>query len=400
MSDANAVGGPRIHYVANVRLPSERANAYQILQQCDALLAQGAVVALLAPRRHNRFHLADAQMRDYYGLRREPPLRRLFTIDLIDRLPVALQRAPFVMQSLTFAFAVRRRLRREDARIIYSRDPWTLALLARGRADRWRMFYEVHDLPQRDDARRRLVAALRRCAGVVAISHGLRDDLIALGIDAPAIAVLPDGYDPRRFAGMPAREAARAALGLAAAARLVLYTGHLFAWKGVDTLVAAAVGAPFEVILVGGRADDRRRVEGLRASLCADNVRLVEPVPPAEVPRWLAAADVLVLPNSAREVISARYTSPLKLFEYMAAERPIVAADLPSLREVLDDDCARMVAPDDPAALRQGIEQALSDVPGSAARARSAFERVREFTWDARARGLIAFVMQRIEESP
>src|SRR5262249_13241169 len=73
---------------------------------------------------------------------------------------------------------------------------------------------------------------------------------------------------------------------------------------------------------------------------------------PGGRPRWLAAAAVLVLPNSRAEPISARYTSPLKLFEYMAAGRPIVASDLPSLREVLTGGRnAVLVPPDDPGAL-------------------------------------------------
>ena len=69
---------------------------------------------------------------------------------------------------------------------------------------------------------------------------------------------------------------------------------------------------------------------------CASRVTFTGLMPPAEVAARLREADVLVLPNPA-SAISSEFTSPLKLFEYMASGRPIVASDLPSLREVLRD---------------------------------------------------------------
>ncbi len=387
----------RIYYVANVRLPSERANACQIFAQCDALLARGHEVRLLAPRRRNRFSLADAEIARYYGLRAAPLLTRLFTIDLIEAFPPRLQRAPFVLQALTFAWAARRRLREDGAAVVYTRDPWALYFLARARDAPWRLFYEAHDLPGRAGQRRRLLDALERSAGVVAITRGLRADLVAGGARAADIEVLEDGFDPARFAALLDREAARARLGLDAARPLAVYAGHLFAWKGADTLVrAAALSSRFDVLLVGGRPDDRQRIEALARGLGARNVRLVPPVEPGRVPLFLAAADALVLPNSGRVAISARYTSPLKLFEYMAAGRPIVASDLPSLREVLDESTAFFVAPDDPEALRRGIERCLDAAPAAASAARRARERAVKYTWDARAERLERFLVARV----
>ncbi|MBI4878414.1 MAG: glycosyltransferase [Planctomycetes bacterium] len=386
-----------IHYVANVRLPSERANACQIFAQCDALAARGHEVRLIAPRRRNRFSLGDGEIASYYGLRAAPRLTRLFTVDLIEAFPPRLQRLPFVLQALTFAWAARRCLRQEGAAVVYTRDPWALFLLARERSAPWRLFYEAHDLPERAGQRQRLLGALGRSAGVVAITRGLRADLVAGGARAADIEVLEDGFDPARFAALPDKGAARARLALDPARPLAVYAGHLFAWKGADTLVrAAALSARFDVLLVGGRPEDRRRVEAVARGLKAANVRLVPPVEPGKVPLFLAAADVLVLPNSGRQAISARYTSPFKLFEYMAAGRPIVASDLPSLREVLDESTALFVAPDDPGALRQGIERCLDDREAAAAAARRARERVQRYAWDARAERLERFLCARV----
>ena len=65
---------------------------------------------------------------------------------------------------------------------------------------------------------------------------------------------------------------------------------------------------------------------------------------------WLAAADILVIPTSGKEPIGARYTSPMKLFEYMAARLPIIAAKVPSLTEILSDDSAFWFEPDNASA--------------------------------------------------
>jgi glycosyltransferase involved in cell wall biosynthesis len=114
-------------------------------------------------------------------------------------------------------------------------------------------------------------------------------------------------------------------------------------------------------------------------------------VGPARVSALLRDADVLVMPTT--ETRWARYTSPLKLFEYMAAGKPIVASDLPAIREILTDgENACLVAPGDAHALAAGIRRVLDD-PALAARiARRAFEDAAAYSWDRRAERLEALL--------
>jgi glycosyltransferase involved in cell wall biosynthesis len=108
-------------------------------------------------------------------------------------------------------------------------------------------------------------------------------------------------------------------------------------------------------------------------------------VPPAEVAPLLRRATILVLPNPA-SVISTRHTSPLKLFEYMAAGRAIVASDLPSIREVLEDGAnALLVPPGDAVALAAAISRLASQRELAASLSRAAFEGAAEYSWDRRA---------------
>ena len=160
---------------------------------------------------------------------------------------------------------------------------------------------------------------------------------------------------------------------------MVAYTGHFYRWKGADTLAATAplLPASWEVHLVGGIGDDLRRLEAL-----ADGERLHVRghLPQRDAALYVAAADVVVLPNSGHSDISVAYTSPLKLFEYLASGRPLVASDLPSIREVIEPDEHALIV-------------RLGDDPDLAHRlAASARDHATAFAWPVRARLIAQFL--------
>jgi glycosyltransferase involved in cell wall biosynthesis len=206
----------------------------------------------------------------------------------------------------------------------------------------------------------------------------VREDLIALGVDAEKITVEHDAYDPALFDQLPDKAIARAELELEPERPVVVYTGGLLVWKGVDVLVDAARALPeVQFLIAGGMPGDVERARAHAEGL--SNVRIDGFQAPVRVPLYLAAADLAVLPNRSQPEISAKYTSPLKAFEYMASGLPIVASDLPSLREVLgEDSLTRFAHADDPVALGASIAEALE---GNHER----LPRGRDFSWSARA---------------
>jgi glycosyltransferase involved in cell wall biosynthesis len=115
-------------------------------------------------------------------------------------------------------------------------------------------------------------------------------------------------------------------------------------------------------------------------------------VPPTKLDEERRAADVFVVPL-ADSTMSRHFTSPLKLFEAMAAGRPIVASDLPSIREVLTDGSnALLVPPGDAGALAQAIKRLASDRELRADLARQASKDIAKYSWDERGRRIAALL--------
>jgi glycosyltransferase involved in cell wall biosynthesis len=395
----------RLYYVSNTRIPSERASANQIMQMCAAFAEAGADVHLLYPRRRPYGRWASIpDTYAYYGVARSFSMHALPCLDLLKlttvdvpflaKTPLAL--AAHYLQSASFALAASAYVRSRDAGVCYSRDAYTLALLRR-RAPSGPMFFEAHSTPQRAWSTRVIRALCHEFTGVITITENLRRYYLAQGMPEEAVLTAPDGVDLRRYHHLPTAAAARARLDLPADRPLLCYTGQLYRWKGVYTLADAMRFLPDTLLCaVGGTGAELAAFQAHLAARGLTNVHCVGQVPPGVVPLYQVAADVLVLPNSAQERISREETSPLKLFEYMAAGRPIVASNLPSLCEVLrHEENAWLVAADDPQALAAGIRHILTTPVLAEHLANQAQADVQQYTWQRRAERILQFMAKR-----
>jgi len=171
-----------------------------------------------------------------------------------------------------------------------------------------------------------------------------------------------------------------------------LYTGHLYSWKGADTLAEAARLLPkdIKIYFVGGTENDilsfKKKYEGV------ENIRILGKKPHHEMPLYMRAADVLMIPNSAKEDISRLYTSPMKLFEYMASGTPIISSDLPSLREVLNESNAFFFVADDPENLAERIISVIEHYSNAQEKSSKALVEVYRYSWKKRAADILAFL--------
>ena len=380
--------------LANARMPSERAQSLQVAQCAASYERAGVPTTLLYAARRRATSLPDGQdLWDFYGVPagRRPAARSIPCIDWIDRVPRALQYAPARLQEQSFGRNAARTVLREfaGARVL-SREIESAVVLAR--AARGDVFLEIHRVPGGRLRRRWLLECGQKVRGILAISGGVREDLVALGVDAGKVRVEPDGFEPSRFEGLPPKAAAREALGLPREVPLAVYTGGLLEWKGVEILVDAARSLPgVYFVIAGGMQADVRRLRARAGGLA--NVRIDGFQPPARIPLYLAAGDLAVIPNRSKPAISSRHTSPLKVFEAMAAGIAVVASDLPSLREILaDEENALLVAPDDASALAKGVERMVGDPELRGRLAGRLAARAADYAWDARARRVLEWM--------
>jgi glycosyltransferase involved in cell wall biosynthesis len=289
----------------------------------------------------------------------------------------------------------------KDQPVIYSRNinaTWIFVQMRRFfKKKHLLILYEVHNLKHQPDFFFRTI--LLKADGLVCITHALKQALIkTYNLNAAKIHVSPDGVKATRISEPHFSSGdARLILGIPSYyQKLVVYTGQLLQGKGVDVLIKAAVYLKDDVLLliVGGRPEQVEYYKSLAAQEHLSNISFTGFVPPWRVESYQQAADLLVLPNTNDSHISA-YTSPLKLFEYMSAEKPIVASDLPVFHEILKHkDNAWLVSPGSALALAEGIKSVLYDPIVSQRLAGQAYANVANFSWDHRAKGILFFIEQ------
>jgi glycosyltransferase involved in cell wall biosynthesis len=387
----------RIVYLADVRFPIERANGIQTFETCHALATRGHEVALVVRPDTTR------PARDPFAFYGQPPLP---TLEIVRApAPAArLRRAAYLAFAAQFAL-----VRRPD--VAFTRDLTVAAWLSRlPRGVRPALVYESHGFApevsrerpqllggapapspaklQRQERRERRV--WRVADGYVTITAALASELVDRYGGRDGLAVVADGvrlpaarrFEPRPLASPP----------------VVAYAGHLYPWKGVDVLVEALARLPgVRGLIVGGHPGERdvaRVRQRIAALALADRVTVTGFVPPDAVPGHLASADVLALPNTSTKV-SERYTSPLKLFEYMASGRPIVVSDLPAIREIVrHGESAWHVQPGDADALAAGIRRVLEDPSLARALAERAWTLAADYSWAKRAERIEALFVE------
>jgi glycosyltransferase involved in cell wall biosynthesis len=394
----------KLLYIANARIPTEKAHGIQIIKMCEAFSSAAVEVTLVYPYRVQTAEMkAVSDPWDYYGVERNFKLLCLPSLDLAmvsSVIPRFLDKLSFFIQAVSHAFFVLiwimfQKLKKDD--VIYSRDKFSLVLILAFRYFiKAGIFFEAHTFPESKIKLAPLV--FEKIDGIIVITEGLKDLYINAGIPSEKIIVASDGVDLKLFDIELSKEEARKRLELPLDKNLILYTGHLFPWKGVYTLARAAdaLKGRGTVILVGGTQEDIKELKNFIGKENISNIDLEGFIRPTLIPFFLKAADVLVLPNSGRESISTLFTSPLKLFEYMASKRPIVASDLPSIREVLSDgENAILVEADNPKALARGIIRLLEDRELAHRISEQSYRDVQSYSWDKRSKHIIRFISER-----
>jgi glycosyltransferase involved in cell wall biosynthesis len=371
----------KIAYIVNARIPTEKAHGYQISKMCGEFARSGAEVILFAPKRHNPIK-EDAF--SYYSLERNFKIEQVRCFDAV-RLSKWIGGLGFAIQTRLFLRALRG-IQLEKDTIIYTRNPEIAEVYYK---KGHRVFYDAHNFPEKNPEA--LIGRLSGVSGVICNSSGTAEEFRKNGFKK--VLVAHNGVDIREFDISLDKTAARSKLGLLQDARVVTYVGHLYAWKGIDSVMdAASKLSKVTFLIVGGTEKDIERYARLIADEGMRNIVLAGHKHRKEIPMYLKASDLVLLPNAPVSMESERYTSPIKMFEYMASLTPIIASDLSSIREVLDEKTASFFEAGNPAALSKAIEQAFESMDEARERAKTARDIVERYSWQGRARAILDFI--------
>lgn len=368
----------KLYYIANIRIPTERAHSLQIMKMCEAFAGCGADVELIIPNRAD--NIGVSEIFQYYGVKNTFKIKRIPSTDFLGKT-LRFGKLLYWIDLLTFLVNLHLRLVVDENSVIYSRDQ---ILLTPFSGKKCRMWLEIHDIPARKLFFWRI---LERVHGIVAITRHLKNELVQNGLNKEKIMVAPDAVDLKDFNILISKEEARAKLELPQDKKIVMYIGLFEEWKGYGDLLEASRTLPEEikVVMIGG---EDRQVNLLTKKY--PNVQFLGFRPYYELSQNQKAADILAIPNSAKFPISKYFTSPLKLFAHMASSVPIIASDLPSLREILDESMANFFVPDNPQDLSRAIISTLDSYDEALIKAKNSYRAVQKYSWQKRAENIAA----------
>ena len=374
----------KILAIAGSRIPSDTANSIQVMKACSALAQLGHDLTLIVPALESdglpSVQKQASALQKHYGLPNIFPIewltsssRRLFTFNAVRH---ALKYKPDLLyvwlpQSAVFGLLFR-------VPTIFEIHIQPSGLLGPA----WHRVFA--NLP----GRKRLVCITDAMKNLLATKYHMR-------MRASDVVIAPNGVELERFASLPDSVKARQSLGWSESPT-VLCAGHLYAGRGADLFLQLAESTPWaNFVWVGGRPLDVEEWSGKAKTRGLVNVDFLGFVSNVELPRYLAAADVLLMPyarsiyGSSGSADSASVASPMKMFEYMAAERVILTSDLPVIREVLDESSAMFVPPEDASAWTSALKSLLEDSARRKSLAQNARRKVENYTWLARAQKIL-----------
>lgn len=372
----------RILYLSSSTIPSRAANSVHVMKMCQALAANGHEATLLAKR-----PLSPPTTNDYdhYGV--APSFH-------ISKCP--LPPAPFLNRFWIFyeMLWVRRQVAHMPSPdLLYARRIYNLAALASLRIP---MILELHDLPHHRLLKSLIGWLIRQphFVRLVVISAALGDAVQEIYPDLPPekLVVAHDGADELAIHVTAAEPRLPGRPG----AFRVGYVGHLYPGRGIDIITALAEQLPeIDFHIIGG---DEADIHYWQQQYPGDNLFFHGYAPPKEVSQYTSQFDVVLAPyqrkvlGAGRDRDTARWMSPLKIFEYMAAGKAIVCSDLAPLREVLRHrENALLCPPDDATAWVKAVSELKTDADLRLRLGEQALQQFQtHYTWQKRAESVLA----------
>lgn len=301
-----------------------------------------------------------------------------------------------------------------DYDVVHFRNIWDgLAIAQNKKRFGYKALFEVNGLPSIElkyhypgldsgllaKIKEQEIATLHLADAVICPSNVTRDYIASLGLSRKLVTVIPNGVSPSDFSPspLPSREGR---------VPVLLYIGTLADWQGLEVVVRALPKIlerqAVQLRIVGrGRSRQRKFLSKQIRKLGVEGSVVVQPaVPHHEVPALIAESDICLAPLGLNDRNVTQGACPIKVLEYMASSRPLLASNMPIVRELVREDVdALLFSPNDPDDLARQALRLLNDVELSKRLAASATERaLTHFTWHESQRKLVK-VYERLSAS-
>lgn len=366
----------KLIYISNTRIPSEKANTYQSMVMCEAFSKHYPHVEFWYPQMRNTpsmekinnpflFYNVD----EVFTLKKIPCIDSTFLFKYFNTIW-------FLLRTFSFGISYVAKLKNIDPfTSIFTRDSHGLLFLNLAKKlgiIKQKVYFEAHLYSKT------ITKNSKYIDGIIVINNYLKTLYEKDGVKN--ILVAHDGVNVSEYAHIMKYQKNTIAN--------IVYTGNLFEWKGVYTLVDSLKYLNnVKCTIIGGSDDTLPQFKKYIEEKKIKNIELTGFVKKSETIKYIENANVLILPNSAKDKMSY-YTSPLKLFEYMASKRPIVASSLPSIKEILKDGInATLYEPDNPKDLANKIRFVLEN--DCSHMINQAYNDVQKYTWAQRVKNIV-----------
>lgn len=362
----------KIAVITNSRIPSLTANSIQAMKVTQALIQLDHDVRMFAPAEADP--VSKETLASHYGLRLVPDLSLLPSNRRFKRFD--------------FILHAQRLANRFNPDLIYTWLPQSAVL---GLWSGYTVILEMHAdvagrmgawwLRQFWKARGRKLMTVTTSALRNALERSTR-----LKFPNEAVLVAPNGVELEKYEGLPSPQEVRRQLNLPEGLT-VGFTGHIYPGRGADLLFELARQMPqVNFLWVGGTPELVEFWRGKLHEAGLTNVTMTGFIQHERIPLYQAASDILLMPysrsvegSSGQDI--AEVINPMKMFEYMASCRAIISADLPSIREVLNEGNAVFCEPDEIEDWRLETEALLGDEARRLGLGTQARRDVERFTW-------------------
>jgi len=357
----------KLLYLTNVKVPSTDAQSLQV----------GAMNKAFWERLKDDFVLISPKNEENKDLKKEYKWLRL---NVFNFLPRFLRYLLLILFSLPYVL-------RFKPDFIFSRDVGVVLFY---KIIGLRTCYEIHK-PFETKLGNILFRIISPRIKIVAISGALKEYIIKkYNLNGKNILVAHDGVFLEDFEkiSLSKENLKKKYLGLGQEDFVVLYTGTLQQGKGINLILKGASSLKDVFFIIIGGEDTE--IEKFKRAV-SDNVLFFGRKSHREIPFYLKAADLLILPLT-KQLKYWSYSSPLKLFEYMASQIPILASNIGSITEVLNNNNSFLFNPDDLNDLVKKMKFARENREEREKRANNAFQDVKNYTWNKRAERIIEFL--------